>query len=210
MAAMDGVGGNVQAEISAAAARLVVEEGLEFGPAKRRAVKLLGLPMRSALPGNDKLEEAVREYIALFCADSQERELFALRGLALLWMERLAPFRPHLAGAVWRGTATRNSDIHLQLFCDDPKSAEIALIDARVNYWNGQIRGLHGRVVDVLSIQAQCAELATHVGVQLSIYDHNDLRGALRPDSGGSAPRGDLQALRARMLVAQQAVAHGL
>ena len=32
----------LSAEIAAAAARLVVEEGMEYGPAKRRAAKLLG------------------------------------------------------------------------------------------------------------------------------------------------------------------------
>ena len=41
---------DVKVEIAATAARLVVEEGLEYGPAKRRAVKQLGLPGRSALP----------------------------------------------------------------------------------------------------------------------------------------------------------------
>ncbi len=35
-------------EIAATAARMVVEEGLEYGPAKRRAVKQLGLPQRTA------------------------------------------------------------------------------------------------------------------------------------------------------------------
>ena len=60
-----------QAEIAATAARLVVEEGLEYGPAKRRAVKQLGLPSRAALPDNDAVEDAVREYIAVFCADTQ-------------------------------------------------------------------------------------------------------------------------------------------
>ena len=49
-------------------------------------------------------------------------------------MERLAQFRPYLGGAVWHGTATRLSDIYIQLFCDDPKSAEIALIDNNVDY----------------------------------------------------------------------------
>ena len=69
----------------------------------------------------------MREHLALFCADTQPAELRALRGLALRWMQRLAEFRPHLSGAVWRGTATRLSSIHLDLYCDDPKAAEIAL-----------------------------------------------------------------------------------
>ena len=106
-------------EIAALAARLVVEEGLEYGPAKRRAAKALGSSGRKPLPGNDELEDAVRDYIAVFCAESQAAELLALRQLALVWMDRLAMFRPHLGGSVWRGTANRLSDIYLQLFCDD-------------------------------------------------------------------------------------------
>ena len=125
---------DLKEEIAATAARMVVEEGLEYGAAKRRAVKQLGVPARSALPDNDQLDAAVQEYIALFCADTQPQELQALRELALEWMERLAPFRPHVGGAVWHGTATRRSDIYLQLFCDDPKSAEIALIDGGVRF----------------------------------------------------------------------------
>ena len=50
-------------EIAATAARLVVEEGLEYGPAKRRAVKLLGLNARAALPDNAEVEDAVREAV---------------------------------------------------------------------------------------------------------------------------------------------------
>ena len=50
------------------------------------------------------------------------------------WMERLAAFRPFLTGAVWRGTATRLNDIHIELYCDDSKAAELALIDGRVDY----------------------------------------------------------------------------
>jgi len=117
---------SLKSEVAAAAARVVVEEGLEYGPAKRRALKLLDLPARTALPDNDAVEDAVREYLALFCADTQPAELLALRELALVWMERLALFRPHLGGAVWRGTATRLSDLYLHLFCDDAKEVAMA------------------------------------------------------------------------------------
>lgn len=185
-----------KSEISAAAARLVVEEGLEYGAAKRRAVKQLGLPARSALPGNDEIESAVMEYIALFCAETQPHELLALRRLALTWMERLAAFRPHLGGAVWHGTATRLSDIYIQLFCDDSKSAEISLLDQRVNYVPRTITGMHGESVEALSVHAFCADLNEEVGLHLLIYDRDDQRGALRPDAKGRSPRGDLAALR--------------
>lgn len=182
-------------EIAATAARLVVEEGLEYGPAKRRAVAQLGLG-RVPLPGNDVLEDAVREYIDLFCSDTQPEELRALRVLALTWMERMAAFRPHLCGAVWFGTATRLSDINIQMFCDDPKSAEIALIDHRVPYEPSTVTGFRGEVVTVLGFASRSPELGEMVGMHLAVYDLDDLRGALKPDGKGRTPRGDIAAVR--------------
>ena len=188
---------SVKLEIAHTAARMVVEEGLEYGPAKRRAVKQLGLNARSGLPDNDTLEDAVREYIALFCADTQPAELAALRKLALTWMERLAQFRPYLGGAVWHGTATRLSDIYIQLFCDDSKSAEIALIENKVDYEARTVTGFNGEPVEALSLSSVSRELGETIGVHLMIYDHDDVRGALRPDAKGRTPRGDMAAVRA-------------
>ncbi|MDC8784211.1 hypothetical protein [Roseateles koreensis] len=188
---------SISTEIAATAARLVVEEGLEYGPAKQRALKALGLARntRAALPSNEELEEEVRDYLALFCADTQPQELRALRELAAQWMARLAEFRPHLCGAVWRGTATRLSNIHLQLFCDDSKSAEIALINMQVDYEVGATSGPRGRDVDVLSLAARCPALNEWVTLHLSILDFDDMRGALKSDSRGRTERGDLAAL---------------
>lgn len=188
----------LSAEIAIAAARLVVEEGMEYGPAKRRAARDLGRgsARRADLPTNDQVEDEVRSHIEIFCAESQALELRALREVALTWMERLAAFRPHLTGAVWRGTATRLNDIHLQLFCDDAKSAELALIDKGVDYEVGSTAGPRGQPVDVLSLATPCPVLAEHVTVHLSVLDHDDLRGALRPDAQGRTARGDLDAVR--------------
>lgn len=187
-------------EIAATAARLVVEEGLDYGGAKRRAQKMLGLPARTALPGNDELEEQVRAYIELFHGDTQPRELAALRRLALAWMERLSEFRPHLSGAVWNGTATRRSDIHLDLFCDDPKSPEITLLNLGLRYDTRTHRSWRGTMADVLSLSAACPELQESIGIHLMIHDHDDLRGALKANASGQVPRGDRQALLQRLL----------
>ena len=189
----------IKREIAAVAARLVVEEGLEYGPAKRRAVREMGLPTRTGLPNNDEVEAEVRDYIALFCADTQPRELQALRQLALEWMQRLEAFRPHLGGAVWHGTATRLSDVYIQLFCDDCKSAEIALIDHHVDYEPRMVTGFHGEQVEALSVHAMSRELGEEIGVHLLVYDLDDLRGALKPDAQGRTPRGNLVALRRLM-----------
>ncbi len=200
-----GLPASVQSEIAASAAALVVEEGLEYGPAKRRAIKQLGLSARTAMPGNDELEDAVQEYIALFCADTQPSELAALRELALVWMERMAAFRPFIGGSVWHGTATRLSDIYIQLFCDDPKSAELALIEHNVDYEPRTVTGFTGESVDALSIRSLCKPLRETVGVHLMIYDHDDLRGALKPDAKGRAPRGSLAGLQALLADAAEA-----
>ena len=186
------------AELASAAARLIVEEGMEYGPAKRRAARVLGrTAVRPAeLPDNDLVEEEVRAYLALFCADTQPAELRALRETAAIWMERLQAFRPHLTGAVWRGTATRLNSIHLQLFCDDSKEAEIFLLDRRVDFDVGSIDGPRNRPIDVLSFSVPNAELGEPVTLHLSILDFDDLRGALKAGPRGRTDRGDLPALR--------------
>ncbi|MEP6874507.1 MAG: hypothetical protein ABI887_09075 [Burkholderiales bacterium] len=188
-------------EIAATAARLVVEEGMEYGPAKRRAARVLGRHSTRAaeLPGNDQVEDEVREYLAIFCAETQPRELAALREVATVWMERLIEFRPHLAGAAWRGTATRLNDVHLELYCDDSKAAELALIDRHVDYEVGSRPGPRAQPVDVLSLAHTSVELGERVTVHLTVLDFDDLRGGLRPDAGGRSQRGDLAALRKLM-----------
>ena len=187
-------------EIASAAAHLVVEEGMEYGPAKRRAAQALGVSVRAAsLPDNNLVEDEVRAHLALFHADTQPAELAALRTVALDWMERLAAFRPHLTGAVWRGTATRLNNVHLQLYCDDSKQAELGLIDLGVDYDVGSTKGPRGEPVDVLSVSSHSAALGEPVTVHLSVLDHDDLRGALKPDAAKRTLRGDLAGLRRLM-----------
>jgi hypothetical protein len=188
-------------EIAAGAARWVVEEGMDYGPAKRRAARELGLGdgRSAALPSNDAVEEEVRAYLALFCADTQPADLAALRAVAAVWMERLAAFRPHLTGAVWRGTATRRNNVHLELFCDDSKAAELALIDRGVDYDVGAVTGARGRMIDVLTVTSPSPELGEPVTVHMTVLDHDDLRGGLKPDASGRTQRGDLAGLRRLM-----------
>jgi hypothetical protein len=188
-------------EIAASAAQCVVEEGLEYGPAKRRALKVLGLPSKTPLPNNDQVEAQVREYIDIFCADTQPVELLALRQHALMWMKRLPAYRPYLGGAVWHGTATRLSDIYLQLFCDDAKSTEIELINLGIDFEARSVNGLHGEPVEALSIHSFCEDLGEEIGVHLLINDYDDVRGALKMDAQGRSPRGDAAAL-ARLIEA--------
>lgn len=186
-------------EIAAAAARLVVEDGMEYGQAKQRAGRDAsrrgGRPC--ALPSNEQVEDAVREHLELFHADTQPAQLRALREVAVAWMERLAEYRPHLAGAAWRGTATRHSALHIDLYCDDAKACEIALINAGVDFDADEHPGARGReATPVLTVAGRTPAWREPITIHLSIRDLDDQRGALIPDSRGRTWRGDLQALR--------------
>jgi hypothetical protein len=184
-------------ELLAAAAALVVDEGMEYAAAKRKAGRAVG--HRGELPSNERLEDAVREHIAVFHADEQPEELKALRLLALSWMDRLAPFKPHLGGAAWRGTATRRSALLIDLYCDDPKSAEIELLNQRIDFDVGVLKGagrVRGEAIDVLTLVAPCATLQDTVTLHLLVNDLDALRGALKPDAHGRSWRGDPAALR--------------
>jgi hypothetical protein len=137
--------------------------------------------------------------------DTQPQELAVLRGIAAGWMQELAEFRPLLTGAVWRGTATRLSSVHLQLFCDDSKAAEIALLNRQRSYEVGSATGPHGRDVDVLTLTHASRELGEPVNVCLWVLDADDVRGLLKPDARGRSERGDLAALRRLMSAAADA-----
>ncbi len=197
----------LQDEMAASAARLVVEEGLEYAAAKRRAARDIGHlrgGSRAGLPSNEAVEDAVREHLSLFCADTQPAELSALRALALTWLQRLAEFRPHVSGAVWRGTATRLSAIHIDLYADDAKAPEIALINQGIDYDTAEASnaGRRGEPLSVLSLAARCAELNERVTLHLTVHDHVALRGALVADAAGRRWRGDARAL-ARLIEGQ-------
>ena len=186
---------SVAQEIAAAAAQLVVDEGMEYAAAKRKAARHFG--NRPELPSNEVLEAAVREHIELFCADTQPGELRALREVALVWMDRMAEFRPHLSGAAWRGTATRLSAVHLDLYCDDPKAAEIMLINAGQDYDVGSLdRPGKKEPLNVLTVSSNSPLLGEPVTVHLMLHDADDQRGALKPDASGRSWRGDHMALQ--------------
>lgn len=185
--------------IAAEAARLIVDDGMSYGAAKARARDTVGAPPRAALPDNDLIEAHVRDHIALFHAETQGAELAALRRLALAWMDRLAEFRPYVCGAVWNGTATRRTDIHLQLFCDDPKAAELALVNHDIRYAVQSMPGVRGATIEVLSFSTPCRDLAEDIGVHLMVHDYDDLRGTLKTRAGKPPVLGSRDALQARL-----------
>lgn len=190
----------VRDEIALVAARLIAEDGLDYASAKRKAARQIMGETRVAgewLPDNDRIEEEIREYLALFHGDTQPGILRRLREIALDWMARLAQFNPYLTGAVLNGTAGVHSDIHLQVFCDNPKEVAIHLLNAGIQYHVAETRHFAGRAaVETLSFIARDGG-SNAVGIHVALYDTNDLRGAVRTDARGRQARANAASVQA-------------
>jgi hypothetical protein len=181
---------DLKTEIAATAARLIAEEGCDYGQAKRRAVhELLGEQRGTLLPDNAEVERELRRYLQLFEGQAHRRRLAVLRAFALDWMERLADFEPHLAGAVLNGTATEHSDIHLQLFVDSAKDVEMALINAGIDFDVDDGPDERPRVMERLTFLVPAAHDAglptqrASIGIQLHVYPRDAIRVASRGKS---------------------------
>jgi len=188
-------------EVAQTAARFIVEDGLDYATARRKAMQSHGeggRRLRDA-PSNESIEDEVRAHIAIFCAETQPMELHALRGAALRWMLRLAEYRPYVGGAVWRGTATRQSIVRLDLYCDDIKAPEIALLNKGVDYESLSEPIGRGEHALTLVLGERSEALDDWITIHLNILDLDDLRGALKPDARGQTWRGNAAALQ-RML----------
>jgi hypothetical protein len=185
-------------EVAQTAARLIVEDGLDYASARRKAMQAHGEGGRRLRdpPSNEIIEDEVRAHIAIFHSDTQPGELRALREAALRWMRRLAEFRPHVGGAVWRGTATRNSVVRLDLYCDDMKAPEIALLNRGVDYETVSEPLGRGEHALTLVLGERDAGLDDWITIHLNILDRDDQRGALKPDARGRPWRGDAAALQ--------------
>lgn len=199
-----------RAEIAASAARMIAEDGLDYASAKRKALEQLAGGRRSGasrvakelLPSNEEVEEAVREYQALYQADTQPQRLHELRVKALSLMTLLKDFSPTVTGAIANGTAGEFSDIHLQCFADSAKDLGIFLanenIDAEATtlpHFRGAGAGSggngRGSEVEALVIRWQ-GEIAS-----IAVYSHLDERGAMKPNAKGQAQRLDVKMLSA-------------
>lgn len=181
----------LRAEIAAAAARLIAEDGLDYNTAKRKAAKqILGnnKVRGDILPDNAQLEEEVRAYNAIFFGDTQPARLLHLRQVALALMQELAEYSPYLTGAVLNGTAGEHSDIHLHLFVDSPKDVEIFLLNKEVQFEVSEIAHPVSRrdPIETLSFMWR------REGVHLTLYPAEDMRHVKTARDGRAIERADI------------------
>ena len=172
--------------IAHAAARILAENGaLDYGSAKRKAARQLGVPDSGSLPDNQQVEDALRSYQSLFRADETRSLLALLRQTAMEYMEQLAAFDPHLTGSVLNGTAGPHADINLQLFTDDQKDVEFLLMQLPTPYQSGEHRSADNTGV----AHPRYLINDPRAPVDLVVYPAAELRNMKRLQADGSPRR---------------------
>ncbi len=160
--------------IAVRAARLMAQDGIEdYGLAKRKAAKQMGLPESGKLPTNDEIDVALREYQGIYQGDAQAQRIRELRQHAVKVMRELMDFDPHLTGSALSGIAGPYASIHLQLFADNIKAVELLLINRDIAYKTTQTRLYAGQEVRVLPVFTITDD---GIEVDLTVFELRDLR----------------------------------
>ena len=186
----------LRAEIAALAARMIAEDGADYGTAKRKAAKILLGNQKipgDVLPDNAEIEAEVREYQSLFFGEEHTQRLKHMRLVALEIMEKLSEFSPYLTGAVLNGTAGEHSDIHIQLFAESSKDVAVFLLNHDINYEVSEANHfLHaGRSLEILSF------LWKGEAVHLTLYEQDYQRQIAKSAGNRRIEKADLNAVRA-------------
>ena len=194
----------LRAEIALVAARMIAQDGADYGTARRKAARqVLGVdqPKPNMMPDDVQIEDEVRKYQALFGGAAHAERLLHLRETALAVMEALSDFNPYITGAVLNGTAGEHDDIHLQLFADSAKEVQIYLLNRNVNIDISETPHFKGgRHAPVETVSFPWMKEMVHA----ELYEYQDLRGALKPRADGRPQRLDAAGLRA-LIVAEAA-----
>ena len=179
--------------IAQQAARMMAEEGIsDYGYAKKKAGRQLGITEASSLPTNAEIAEEVKIYQALFLGDEQPEQLKLLRIDALTTMKMLERFNPHLTGAVLDGTAGRYADTHLHLFADSLKDVEMFLLNKQIPFETNEKsyrvmndgkrdkKSSHRKTVPVFSLDGPNGL------IKLSVFEFDDMRVATKSAIDGA------------------------
>ncbi len=178
-----------RAMIAHTAARLIAEGGFDHAQAKRKALRQLGLPETTPLPGDAEIDLALRAWQNVFEAGEQERRIFDHRRKAAELMRILQDFSPYLTGPVLEGNAGRHAGIDLQLFADSAKEVEIFLLNRNLPFTAATPHGDRAEAAFTLDCDGVTARIA--------VYPAKDERTAFKRRDGRTRARIRLPALEA-------------
>ena len=187
------------------AARMMAEDGIsDYGYAKKKAGRQLGVVDANCLPSNAEIEEEIRLFHEIYNSDNQPQALRQLREDALATMQIFERFNPHLTGSVLDGTAGQYAETHIHLFADSAKDVEIFLLNQQIPYESndksyrirdrkaGEKKGGERMKVPMFTLEGP------NGFIKLSVFEFDDIRFSTKhPASGGNADRIDAAGLQA-------------
>jgi hypothetical protein len=193
------LGGELQErrEVAIRAAALIADSGLGFHEAKQRAAaEIFGRSIpKAVIPNQFELEAALLEHLNLFDEEGHRERCLQLRNACASLMQLLAEFSPFVTGAAWKGIVAEHAHGHLQVFNDDSKELCFLLLNKGLQFDSVEVPHFNRRnsFIEALALQWQDWPF------QISLYDSDDLRGALIANEQGEAERGNLAQLKQRL-----------
>ena len=212
--AKDSVGRQSQLRqlVAQQAARMMAEEGVsDYGYAKKKAGRQLGVVDANCLPSNAEIEEEIRLFHDIYNSDDQPEALRLLRQDALATMQIFARFNPHLTGSVLDGTAGQYAETHIHLFADSAKEVEIFLLNQQIPYdsndksYRVRDRKSGEKKAGVKNSERMKVPMFTLEGpngfIKLSVFEFDDIRFSTKSVvNGGNAERLDTEGLKALLV----------
>ena len=190
--------------IAQQAARMMAEEGIsDYAYAKRKASRQLGATDINCMPTNAEIEEEIRLFHEIYNSEDQPAHLRQLRADALLVMQLLERFEPHLTGAVWDGTAGKYAETHIHLFADSLKEVEMFLLNQQIPYeTNEKSYRVSNASADKKGGERKKVPMFTldgpHGAIKLSVFEVDDMRTPTKhPGNGSNASRANISELQA-------------
>ena len=191
----------------------MAEEGVsDYGYAKKKAGRQLGVVDANCLPSNAEIEEEIRLFHDIYNSDDQPEALRLLRQDALATMQIFARFNPHLTGSVLDGTAGQYAETHIHLFADSAKEVEIFLLNQQIPYDSndksyrvrdrkaGDKKG-SGKNSERMKVPMFTLE-GPNGFIKLSVFEFNDIRFSTKNVvNGGNAERLDAEGLKALLAI---------
>ena len=195
------------------AARMMAEDGVsDYGYAKKKAGRQLGVVDANCLPSNAEIEEEIRLFHDIYNSDDQPEALRILRQDALATMQIFARFNPHLTGSVLDGTAGQYAETHIHLFADSAKDVEIFLLNQQIPYDSNdksyRVRDrksgdkkTSGKYSERLKVPMFTLE-GPNGFIKLSVFEFDDIRFSTKSVvSGANAERLDAEGLKALLAI---------
>jgi hypothetical protein len=195
------------------AARMMAEDGVsDYGYAKKKAGRQLGVVDANCLPSNAEIEEEIRLFHDIYNSDDQPAALRLLRQDALATMQIFARFNPHLTGSVLDGTAGQYAETHIHLFADSAKDVEIFLLNQQIPYdsndksYRVRDRKSSDKKTSGKNSERMKVPMYTLEGpngfIKLSVFEYDDIRFSTKSVvSGGNSERLDTEGLKVLLAI---------